>query len=163
MSIKKKSSTRYDLDKNKIQIIPVNSAFNQFLAELNSIKVFSVQITEGIFFVKSIFGFIDRGMCCKAIHLSDPQLYNILLIPKDHTSIELFYFDIFKTGQGLGSYYIGIFDEISKRLGIEILVQPTHLMNNTSRGVRVNQNRVHDFYRMNGFKQKGNSLYWTNK
>ncbi len=105
---------------------------------------------------------------CEAIFIYDPNICKIEFLPtKTKNSIELFRLEIFNNGQGLGSKFLEIFNKISKKTNIEILLMPSipgiidENISDAEFDTQMKQTR--NFYHKNGFKRKGmKTEFWSN-
>ena len=149
--------------------IKTNSAFTTFYNELkdyftnHKLLGTSLEIINDRYFI-----FNNNVTKCEAILIYHPDICKIELLPtKDGTSVELYRLEMFKTGQGLGSTFMDIFKNISKKTNIEILLKPGVL------GIGVDDmsdveyddhmKKVRNFYHKQGFKRKGlKTRFWSN-
>jgi hypothetical protein len=105
---------------------------------------------------------------CEAIYIYHPDICKIEFLPtKTKNSIELCRLEIFSRGHGLGSKFLEIFNKISKKTNIEILLIPNipgmFDKNISDAEFDTQMKQTRNFYHKNGFKRKGmKTEFWSN-
>ena len=107
---------------------------------------------------KSFYTFNELVKRSKAIKIFDKQICNITILPKEK-GIELYRLEMYKTGQGLGSSFIEIFNKISKETGIVIYLIP----GDPGFSTEGDDEKRRRFYHNHGFRRCSDSKFWSNE
>jgi len=161
-SIQKKQVIRKiqrNIKNNNFTRIKANDNFYKFYDKLQ--EHFSSHNMMGVSLTmknKSFYTLNQSVKRSKAIKIFDQQLCNITILPKQ-TGIELYRLEMYKTGQGLGSSFIEIFNKISKETGIVIYLIP----GDPGFSTEGDDEKRRRFYHKHGFRRCSDSKFWSNE
>ncbi len=99
---------------------------------------------------------------CDYIKMFNEDFYNISILPCGN-GVEIYRFETYQTGKGIGSYLMKIFNEISTRLEMPVYLVPGEVGTGETYRHDGDAKRRRDFYHRHGFKRiNTKSLYWKN-
>jgi hypothetical protein len=106
----------------------------------------------------------DFGYKTNPIKLYNQHLFNITISARPTGGVDLFRFEMYETGNGLGDMMMNILLKASINSGVEIFLIPGVLgIGNTKRD-DTNMERLRKFYNNHGFKRiDTKTRYWSNK
>ena len=154
-----------------IEFLDDNTKLDMFYAELYKytriLRVSQIPLnleygetTTGMYMFNSKSGSTIK--ICKAIKMFDRDLYNISILPCGK-GVEIYRFETFQTGKGIGSYLLNILNEISLRLEMPLYLIPGTPGSGETFRADSDEKRRRTFYHKHGFKRMSvNTLYWKN-
>ena len=92
------------------------------------------------------------------IQILNEDICKITILP-NNKGIELYRFEMYKTGKGFGSIFMNAINEVSKQTGIFVYLIPGVPGFNTQGDPDKRRNFYHKF----GYKRLPNSKFWSNQ
>ena len=139
-----------------VRLLPTKS-FRDFF-ELLRTSEYNVEWDDDYVFIdQNVYNRSLKVGCCIKVH--SEGVYNLSLIPYDR-GIEISIFEVYQTGNGLGSKIMNLLNELSYQLNVPLYLIPGTPGGSVDR--HDSPERRRRFYHRHGFKRSSVSLYWRN-
>lgn len=108
-----------------------------------------------------------KNFCYKteSIYIFDPKLYKVIICPNQTGGVELYRFEIYKTGEGLGNHLLTLISSIAITSNIEItlIIGAVGSVQTGTRRNDVDEDGLRKFYHRNGFRRNSTDIKWSNR
>lgn len=150
--------SQYQKQNANEQFLTFNSKLKDYFLTHNIMDL-QIEILEQRFFaLYDEEGKLEKLVQSPAIMIFDSEICNIKLLPQKE-GIELYRFEIYSRGQGIGSILMYALSEVSLQTGIKIYLIPGEPGFDNS---NTDPERRRNFYHKFGFKRCKDSEYWCN-